>query len=280
MPTGAGCGIVLVMLRVALLSLVLFSLAWPARADELPGRSYSYEYDGKDVGNSALAWTGRVYLPPKAAAEKKALPLLVFLHGLNKELIPHRWMGGGREGDVRRIVGELVAKGAIPPLVIAGPSSTVVSQVARGASWNHFDLDGFVDRTRERLKGIAAIDERRIVVAGHSGAGCSDAGGLARLGESKRTLLAVVAIDTCMGGFLAERLGKLDPHTHVLVSYQSATWTSRPLSTFRRAFAREVAANPPAPGVLRELDHQRPERAAHDATVALTFERWLPAILR
>jgi hypothetical protein len=249
----------------------------PARADELTGKSYHYAFDGKD--RPERAWKGRAYVPRKAAKHKGALPLLVFLHGLNKELIEYRWMGGGREGDVRRIAGELVEAGAVTPFVVAGPSSTVASEVSRGASWNHFDLDNFIDRTAAALKGVVAVDETRIIVAGHSGAGCSDTGGLARVGESKRRLLAIVSIDTCMGGSLAQRLGEASAGTHVLVSYQSATWTTRPFALFKQTFERMIKKHPPADGILRELDHQHPKTSPHDATVKLTFDRWLPVLL-
>ena len=260
---------------------VLVLLLWPAvvRAEELPGKSYQYAYDGKDVGKPQRAWKGRAYVSPKAAKHKGALPLVVFLHGLNKELIEHRWMGGGREGDVRRIVGELVEQGTIPPVVVAGPGSTVASEVSQGASWNYFDLDNFIERTVAALKGVVTIDEKRIIVAGHSGAGCSDAGGLARVGESKRRLWAIVSIDTCMGGGLAERLGKAHPKTHVIVSYQSATWTKRPFALFRRVFERTTKEHPAAEGILRTLDEQRPKTSPHDATVKLTFDHWLPVLL-
>jgi hypothetical protein len=250
-----------------------------AKEPPLPGKTYDYVYDGRDVGHPERAYEGRAYLPPAAARQKGALPLLVFLHGLNSALIEHRWMGGGSEGDVRRIVGELVDAGTIAPLVIAGPGSVVASEVSKGASWNHFDVDNFVDRTVAALQGVAEIDPTRILVAGHSGAGCSDLGGLARVGKSRRRLLAVLSIDTCMAPSLAERFAALSPETHVVVSYQTLSWGSRPFDLFRKAFEREMAKVEMPDGVLRVLDHQKPTAAPHDATVALTFERWLPKIV-
>jgi hypothetical protein len=244
----------------------------------LAGKSYEYQWDGRDIGHPERAWFGRAYVPPETAKAEGAVPLVVFLHGLNSALIKYRWMGGGTEGDVRRIVGDLVAKEATAPVVIAGPSSIVASQVSRGASWNHFDLDLFVARTIERLQGVVEIDTARIVVAGHSGAGCSDAGGLAKVPSSKRKVLAILSIDTCMAPWLAQRLGDAQETTHVVASYQTATWHKRPFALFRRVFEREVASGA-RPGVLRALDEQRPKEAPHDATVALTFERWLPKIL-
>ncbi len=258
-------------------------LAAPASAEPssppLSGKTYDYEWDGRDIRRAELAWFGRAYVPPRASKAKRAVPLVVFLHGLNAALIKHRWMGGGTEGDVRRIVGALVDEGAIEPVVVAGPSSIVKSQVAKGASWNHFDLDRFVDLTVSRLSGLVDIDESRIVVAGHSGAGCSTAGGLATVGQSRRRLHAILSMDTCMSPALAERLARADPHTHVVVSWQAISWANRPFAPFRRAFEQTAAAHPADDGILRALDEQRPAASPHDATVALTFQRWLPKIL-
>jgi len=74
----------------------------------LDGQSYEYEYDGADKKRPELAWYARAFVHKKAAVAKGPLPLLVFIHGLNREQIKYRWMGGGNEGDVRRIVAELV----------------------------------------------------------------------------------------------------------------------------------------------------------------------------
>lgn len=271
-----------VLVALALTAVLVWGLpaaADPTREPPLSGTTRDYHYDGRERRRPELAWYGRAYVPPQTAKATKPVPLVVFLHGLNAALIKYRWMGGGLEGDVRRIVGALVDQGEIAPLVIAGPSSIVASQVSRGASWNHFDVDDFIDRTKSALEGVVVIDETRIVVAGHSGAGCSSAGGLATVGASRRRLLAILSIDTCMGPDLAKRLATADPETHVVVSYQRLGWTSRPFDAFVRAFAAERAKRPAAARILRELDEQRPERSPHDATVALTFQRWLPKLL-
>lgn len=252
--------------------------ASPAVA-EVGGKSYDYHYDGKDRGHPERAWWGRAYVPEKSAGAEEPLPLVVFLHGLNRALIKYRWMGGGAEGDVREIVGDMVDDGRLPPLIIAAPSSIIKSQVSHGASWNHFDLDHFVEQTVARLDGIGKIDETRIIVAGHSGAGCSEHGGLATASESRRVLFGIFAIDTCMAGAFAKTLtAKTNRQTHIVVGYQTIAW-ERPFKLFERLFARGVEEHPPADGVLRVLDEQKPKKAPHDATVKLTFERWLPKLL-
>jgi hypothetical protein len=213
-----------------------------------------------------------------ALSSESAVPLIVFLHGLNKELIPHRWMGGGTEGDVRKIAGDLMSRGALPAAVIAGPGSVVASAVSQGASFAAFDFDHFVELTEQALAGIVRLDRARIVVTGHSGAGCSASGGLVAAARAKTRPLGVVSIDTCMPRPLAEALGGAPPDTHVVVTWQTAGW-ARGFDTFRTVFKREVARHPPSPSVLRELDVLPPLPRAHDATVAQTFEKWLPRIL-
>jgi len=246
---------------------------------KLSGKTHAYRFDGGK--RKQLAWWGRAHVPSSVRAVQGRVPLVIFLHGLNKALIKYRWMGGGREGDVRQIVDDMVTSKRIEPVVIAGPSSIVASQVSRGASWNNFDLDGFIDRTIAALHGHAAIDEKRIVVAGHSGAGCSLFGGLATAHKSRRKLLGLLSIDTCMASSLATRLvRKASPTTHIVVSYQTVSWTKRSFRGFAQAFAREAKAKPAKPGILRQLDHQKPRTNPHNATVKLTLERWLPTILR
>ena len=62
--------------------------------------------------------------------------------------------------------------------------------------WPGFDLDAFLDRTAARLAGIATIDRSRVIVVGHSGAGCNIHGGLATALHAKTTPLADLVIDT------------------------------------------------------------------------------------
>ena len=96
----------------------------PAKAPPAPppldGVSYDYDYDGSDVGHPERRWMGRVFVHRMAAAlAGQPLPVLVFLHGNNPEGIKYRWMGGGPEGDIRRIVSELMEAGQVPPLIVA-----------------------------------------------------------------------------------------------------------------------------------------------------------------
>jgi hypothetical protein len=254
----------------------------PDLSAPLAGATYDYAWDGVAIGHPERAWLGRAYVPPQVGRDaSKPVPVLVFLHGLNRELIPYRWMGGGKEGDVRRIVQALIDRKLIEPTLVVAPSSIVKSAVAAAeTSWPSFDLDAFLAETRVALKGHATMDETRIIVAGHSGAGCNDKGGLAAIATSaKTTLLALLSVDTCMGLGLAQRLGQVDDKTAIVVTYQAQTWRNRPFSDFKRRLhaARVSTAETGSTPILREIEAMQPrEPFPHDALVRMTLEKWLP----
>jgi hypothetical protein len=255
----------------------------PPPPPPLEGTTYDYDYDGKDIGHPERRWMGRAFVHKKAAAlAGQALPILVFLHGNNAEAIKYRWMGGGDEGDVRRIVSEMMESGAVPPMIVAGPSSIdPYTMKAAGASWPSFDLDLFLDRTIERLGPAASIDRGRVIVAAHSGAGCNIKGGLNTALHAKSTpVLGGMSIDTCMLRDLAKSLAHVRPTPNVVVSWQLVSWPERDFDGFRSVFQREARKSPPAPGVLRELDFMQPNvPGTHNALVGLTLRKWLPKLL-
>ncbi len=255
----------------------------PPPPPPLEGKTVDYAWDGKDVGHRERAWLGRAFVHRTALTDAAApRPLVVFIHGLNSDRIKYRWMGGGNEGDVRRIVAGLVEEGKIPPVIVAAPSSIVPEAVTNAVtSWPAFDLDGFVERTRAALDGVASVDPSRILVAAHSGGGCNARGGLATAIRGKTKVHAALAIDTCMLPDFAKVLAAGRPDMHVIVSWQTLSWAKRPFSEFRGVFAKGLAENPAAPGYLRELEHVQPrEPMPHDAMVGLTLSRWLPVLLR
>lgn len=277
---------------LATLSLVVLSFLFPNHAEAkkkkppppppLDGQTIDYAWDGKDIGHPERAWLGRSFVHRTVAADPaKPRPLLVFIHGLNSERIRYRWMGGGNEGDVRRIVANLIEAGKIPPMIVAAPSSIVLASVTNAVtSWPAFDLDRFITHTRNALGGVATIDTTRIIVAGHSGGGCNAKGGMASAISAKNPVFAAFAIDTCMLLDFAEVLAGARSDTHVVVSWQTQSWAKRPFDMFRSRFTSLVKKNPPASGFLRELEHVRvTEPMAHDAMVGITLGRWLPTLL-
>lgn len=255
----------------------------PAAPPPLDGNSYDYDYDGGgELGRPDRAWLGRSFVHSEAAKDPaRPLPLLVFLHGLNPERIEHRWMGGGREGDIRRITADMIEGEQIPPIIVAAPS-TIDPVTASNAAliWPSFDLDDFIGRTAERLAGLVTIDRSRIIVAGHSGAGCNSKGGLTTALASKNGVFAGLFIDTCLRADLARSLAHAPATTHLVVTWQSLTWADRGFDDFRAVFTREAKASPAAPGILRALVHEQPTvPSPHDAMVEIALRRWLPVIL-
>ncbi|MEO7330973.1 MAG: hypothetical protein ABI193_20530 [Minicystis sp.] len=254
----------------------------PAPLPTLDGNTYDFDYDGKDVGRPERAWLGRSFLHNKTVGDPaRPLPILVFLHGMNTEQIKYRWMGGGQEGDVRRIMSTLMDSEQIPPMIVAGPS-TIDAVTASNAIllWPGFDLDTFLDKTQERLQGLVTIDRSRVIVAGHSGAGCNIKGGLSTALKSKTSPLAGLVIDTCLLVDEAVNMAHVRPSTHIVVSWQSISWDDRYFDDFRNAFKREVSKSPAPAGILRELDYQQPSVASpHDAMVGLSLRKWLPRLL-
>jgi hypothetical protein len=255
--------------------------AEPASAPPLDGKDVHFDYDGKDVGKPLRAWLGRAFVHRLVAAtpdEPRAV--VVFLHGTNAQLIKYRWMGGGPEGDVRRIVAGLIEAGQIPPTIVAGPSSIDPSAIVNArTSWPGFDLERFVARLATELQGTATVDRSRVVVVAHSGGGCNPKGGLATAVSGSLVPLGAMSIDTCMDPEVATVLAGAPPETAVVVSWQTQGWTTRPFDDFLRVFRREVTKLA-APGALRELDHQRVrEPMPHDAMVPLTLRKWLPKLL-
>ncbi|MBI4954906.1 MAG: hypothetical protein HY908_22985 [Myxococcales bacterium] len=283
----SSCAQGLRVLAVVALGLGLLGVgARPAAADgnppPLPGKSYDYAYDGADVQHPERAWLGRVFVHERVAATpERPVPLLVFLHGTNKDLVPYRWMDSGDDGDLRRIVGRLVDAGKIEPVLVATPSSVVESAISQAYNaWPRFDLDNFVARTAERLKGIATIDLSRVIVAGHSGAGCNLKGGLVTATQAKNHPFAALSIDTCQRPDIARHLVRLPVETKVIVTWQDMTWPSRALEDFETAFkhARKRAAFPP--GTVRTLDHMMPRgNNPHDSMVQTTLAKYLPVLV-
>lgn len=247
-------------------------------ASGLRGKTIDWKYDGADVRDRSRAYELRVFLHEKALRATRALPLIVFLHGLNRDLIPHRWMGGGNEGDVRKILSALIESGALGPTVIAGPGSIEKDAVSGGASWAVLDHDKLVSQVVAEVGDLAKIDLERVVVMGHSGAGCSEKGGVIAPAAAEKPPYAIVSIDTCMAAPLATALGGAPERTNVVVTWQTATW-ERDFGFFRQVFEKARKAHPPADGVLRELDALPNLPKSHDATVKQTFDKWLPRLL-
>lgn len=243
--------------------------------EPLDGKTVDFEYDGADVKNRTLAYTGRLYVPPEGVGSKTPLAMLTFLHGFNFKLVPHRWLGGGQEGDARRILGEMVKRGIIPPMIVGGPGSVQPEAVCGGSSFPVFDFDNYVRLSKKALAGVAEIDETHLIVVGHSGAGCTDTGGVAAPGRFAKEFPpeAIISIDTCMNALQARGMAAALPDVNVIVVYQRNAWV-REFDDFIRIFKSEVAKHPATPGVMRTLDEFG--SISHNNMVPLTMLKYLP----
>lgn len=263
----------------------------PPAPPPLKGKTHDFHYDGKDVGHPERAYHARTFVPDKAlGAPATARPVVVFIHGLNTELIKYRWAGGGNEGDVRRIVGDLVDAGSMAPAVLVAPSSIVPSSVNNAVTcWPELDVDRLLDRAESELKGVTTLDRKRVIVAGHSGGGCNTKGGVMTALKTKSPPLAAFVIDACMLADSAKVLAGAPSVTHVVVSYQTMSWQKRGFSEFTKLFDAEVKKSPPGPALapvagepkaLRLVEKLVPkEPMPHDAMVPLVFRTWLPKVL-
>ena len=166
-------------------------------------------------------------------------------------------------------------------MLVAGPSAVLPEAAAAAeTSWPAFDLDRFLELASRATDGAADIDLRRVVVAGHSAAGCNPTGGIYGAMRATTKLRGVLIIDTCLLPDMAGRMVRMPAATHVVATWQTISWDDRPFGDMRTLFARELARHPAPRGVFREVEELRPtEPGAHNATVHLTLERWLPRFL-
>jgi hypothetical protein len=180
---------------------------------------------------------GAAVLPENVNANEP-LPIVVFLHGTNPTSETHMWLGGGGK-DLRPLVKRLIDGGQVQPFVLAAPSQTKNAALA-ATVWQDFDLNAFVDDVVRATDGQARIDRTRIVLAGHSGAGCNPRGGLAAdfWSAGSPLPLALVSIDPCldrkMGGAFARRPSEVP----LLLWWQPAIWVRQP-AKFEAALLRD-----------------------------------------
>jgi hypothetical protein len=158
------------------------------------------------------------YVPSSARnlAPDARLPIVVFLHGLNPEERLHPEFDAAAL-DPRRVVDEMVSSGKTAPFILAAPTHSRPAAAKRGM-WDEFDLDAFLLETQRAIGDSAKIDRSRVVLAGHSGAGCSPTAGL--LGDHQK-VMALLAIDTCLDTFTIPRLAVLSENLPVRFFYQT-----------------------------------------------------------
>jgi hypothetical protein len=237
--------------------------AWspPAAAKTLyfPHRDERFLHPFQHNGGEAVV--------PDSASPDDSLPLVVFLHGTNPSSEPHLWLGGGGK-DLRPLASRLIANRAVQPFVLAGPSQTKNAGLAFTV-WQDFDLNAFVDDVVRATEGRVNIDRERVVLAGHSGAGCNPNGGLAAdfWSAGAPLPLALVSVDPCldrkMGGAFARRPGEVP----LLLWWQPAIWAREP-----EKFAAALARDRPEGRVDRVLQLPPMGSNPHEAILPVALE--------
>ena len=236
-------------------------LSAPAEAKTLyfPHQDARFLYRFQRNGGAAVV--------PEASTPEQALPLVVFLHGTNTSSEPHMWLGGGGK-DLRPLVKRLIDGGQVKPFVLAAPSQTKNAGLA-ATVWQGFDLNSFVDDVVRATDGVATIDRTRIVLAGHSGAGCNPSGGLAAdfWSAGVPLPLALVSIDPCLDRKMGGAFARRPTEVPLLLWWQPAIWVREP-AKFEAALTRDKPED--RVDRLREL----PPMGAnpHEAILPIAFE--------
>ncbi len=234
-------------------------------ADAMAGSTTTFPYRQRTLLYSRDP-AGALAHVTSGAAHGASLPVVVFLHGMNRAGVVHPWFGSAH-GDLRAVVEPLVGAGKVAPLILAAPTHT---RNATGASsmWPDFDLGDFLDATDAALAGAARVDRSRVVVVGHSGAGCNPTGGLLGEGVLRARPFAVVAIDTCVDERVTPRLAALAEITNVRF-YWHRSWP--------RPVADLAAACPSC--TIDEVVDLPPRAIPHAAMVPEVLRRALPELL-
>lgn len=207
------------------MALAAFAASRGSPGPALAGGMFDFPFEDKRWLGAGQVDGGRAIVPD--GLPDVALPLLVWLHGNNEGGPMHRGLG---DGTLASDLSGMPGVGSLP-MVIAGPSQT--KNAADAGLWAGFDLDAFVDAV-EGATG-RRIDRERVVLAGHSGAGCSQVGGLlSLLGDVKPRKL--VNIDGCMSEGYGQLFGMRGEVLPVEVYYQTRSW-ARDFAAFKRGFA-------------------------------------------
>jgi hypothetical protein len=230
-----------------------------------------------------------VYVPD-AVPTGATVALVVFLHGINPNGPKHAFVGGSGERDLRPVVRDLVRRGEVGPLAIAAPSQTRQAGSSK-TLWTDFALGPFVDAVEASLEGHVRIDRARVILVGHSGAGCNTNGGLLAAAADGQgvTPLAIVAVDTCLDANIGEGLTRAPSATRVWAYYQDWSWR-RKFDAFRGAFLASdgTAANASEGGQTGEAPGASERRFvrivglrkdAHNVVLPVTLQRTLPELV-
>jgi hypothetical protein len=242
-----------------------------------PGTTIDFAPGTSERDRTTRTWQGRAWLHPAVSADpQRPRPLIVFMHGLNTEKIPFRWMGGAPDPDVREMVASLIDQHMIEPAILVAPTTTYECEMPR-SMWPAFDLDRFLALALRNLDARAAVDRGRVVLVGHSGAACNTAGGMITALRGGFPVRAALVIDTCMDVAAAPLLALAPPSTDIVVAWQPLGW-NRPFNEFEHVFLETSTARY-SKGIRKVQRIDLNVVHAHNAIVAVALQRWLPVWL-
>jgi hypothetical protein len=210
---------------------------------------------------------GGAAVVPEAVPAEQPLPLVVFLHGTNPTSEPHLWMGGGGK-DLRPLATRLITSGQVKPFVLAAPSQTKNAGLAAKV-WQDFDLNRFVEDVVAATGGQVTIDRQRVVLAGHSGAGCNPSGGLAAdfWSAGAPLPLALVSVDPCLDRKMGGAFARRPVEVPLLLWWQPAIWVREPAK-----FTAALSRGKPEQRVDRVLELPPMGANPHDAILPVALE--------
>jgi hypothetical protein len=243
-----------------------------------PGASPTadFAYDDEELLRAGETLSSRAMLYGRGrVTPEEPVPIVVFLHGVNEGGPIHRWVGS--EGtDLRWMLAALGDANDLKPFVFAAPSQT--RNAARGKTlWTGFDLARFVDSVEAAYSGQVKIDRQRVILAGHSGAGCNTEGGLLAAADGTLMPAAVLALDTCLDEEAWRGLGQLPSHVQLRVYAQTKTW-GRDVVQFREELAALRQYGGATDDVVEEVDE--PGNAPHETIVVTSLKKALPPLLK
>ena len=255
-------------LSIVLSTLLLSSLS---RA----GKSFDFDFHDEEYLLPRQHGGGRAYVPKQVTADAP-VPLVVFLHGVNRRNRLHMWLGSG-PADLRARLDKWIAQGDLPPAVLAAPSQTR-DALWPGALWTGIDLDEFVAAAERAVAGRARISRDQVIVAGHSGAGCNLEGGILKIAADRGAIrpIGIVALDTCLDAEVGRALAQASDSTRIATYWQSVIW-KRKVVDFAIGFGLVRQEYPPGSDWF---EHVNPKgRWPHDALVAPSLMQAMSVLL-
>lgn len=221
--------------------------------------------------NAGAAWV--TPNTPRGAS----VPLLIYLHGLNRDRILRRWMHGSA-WDMRTIVGPMVMDGLVGPMAVAVPATTGDSAQSDGTIYPRFDVAAFVDATDRALSTQGYhVDRAHVIFIAHSASGCAMRNGLFA-GVGSPAVETIFDLDCCMTANFASVLANAPANQRVIMAYQDYMW-ARDYNGFLHTF-RRITAQRGLPADMRVIDYYDLKgEDVHNGIVPIALRKWMPILV-